>query len=356
MNNNEKNIELYPGHWLYNASIIGFISSLKNIEEIEIDEYFNKDGRLIISKKIFRGIRTEQRYFSDEKISSIVAKAPIYRNYLQSNEKELFCLFVKSLEELESYGKCDFSSEAYNLPIETIKRLKSNGLEQFLNRIMDFNMIFHANLGPSLGMFPNAYWNFNQSNKICHLSAYLIIHQHLAFNQVAGQTKVFINAPSFQLMYELNKLIESLVDKENASYKNLLAMSIIEFSIKTNVMLNTWASMNIEIIAIQKDGIIEFISLPYETVKLLSNKRVAELLSSIGEFKILNMVIDGRNNELIELGYRVLKIALKPSMGKEDRNFIDNSFFKYENRDIRNLNSLANKLFKLYALIQENTN
>jgi len=53
-------------------------------------------------------------------------------------------------------------------------------------------------------------------------------------------------------MYQLNILLEKLIDKENASYKDLLAMSVIEFSIKTNVMMNTWAGMNIEIVAIQK--------------------------------------------------------------------------------------------------------
>jgi len=156
-------------------------------------------------------------------------------------------------------------------------------------------------------------------------------------------------------MYQLNILLEKLIDKENASYKDLLAMSVIEFSIKTNVMMNTWAGMNIEIVAIQKSGVIEFISLPYETIRILSNKRIAELLSSIGEFKILNMIIDGQWKDLVELGYRILKIAMKPSLGKEDRNFIENNFFRYENRENRNLKELANKILKLYALIEERT-
>jgi CRISPR-associated protein Cst1 len=356
MVNTEKQIELYPGHWLYNASILGFLLSLKMVEGKDIDEYLLKDGRILLPKKIFTELEVSKRYFEDAKISSIVAKAPIYRNYLQSSEKEAFTLFVNSLENVEKSGQCNLSNEAYNLPIEIEKQLRKKGLEKFLDRIIDFNMVFHADLGPSLDMFPNAYWNNRQSNKICQLFAFLIIHQHIPFITMSDKSKIFINAPSFSLMYKLNTLLEKLIDKENASYKNLLAMSVIDFSIKTNVMMNTWAGMNIEIVAIQKSGVIEFISLPYETIRILSNKRIAEHLSSIGEFMVLNMVIDGRLKDLIELGYRILKIAMKPTIGKEDRNFIENNFFRYENRENRNLKELANKILKLYALTEERIN
>lgn len=355
MENNEKHIELYPGHWLYNASIIGFLISLRLVEGKEIDEFLLSDGRMLFPKKLFSELEVSKRYFDETKISSIVAKALIYRNYLQTSEKEAFALFVKELENLDKGGDCHISAEAYNLPTEIIQKLKKNGLGKFLNRIEDFNMIFHADLGPSLDMFPNAYWNNRQSNKICQLFAFLIIHQHLAFTSLIDRTKIFINAPSFSLMYKLNTLLEKLTDKENASYKNLLAMSVIEFTVKTNVMMNSWAGMNIEIVAIQKSGVIEFISLPYEAIRILSNKRIAELLSSIGEFKILNLIIEGRWKNLIELGYRILKITMKSAIGKEDRNFIENSFFRYENRETRNLKLLANKLLKLYALIEERT-
>lgn len=355
METNEKHIELYPGHWLYNASILGFLISLKIVEGKDIDEYLSKDGRISLPKKIFSELDVSKRYFEDTKISSIVAKAPIYRNYLQSSEKEVFGLFVNALENVEKSGQCNISTEAFNLPIDIEMQLRKKGLGKFLDRIIDFNMVFHADLGPSLDMFPNAYWSNRQSNKICQLFAFFIIHQHIPFTTMSDRTKIFINAPSFSLMYKLNTLLEKLIDKENASYKNLLAMSVIEFSIKTNVMMNTWAGMNIEIVAIQKNGVIEFISLPYETIRLLSNKRIAELLSSIGEFKILNIVIDGRWKDLTELGYRILKIAMKPTSGKEDRNFIENNFFRYENRENRNLKELANKILKLYALIVERT-
>jgi len=353
----EKYIELYPGNWLYNASVIGFLSSLKNVEQKDIKEYLLNDGRVILPCHIFSELDIEYRYFNNEtKISSIVAKAPIYRNYLQLSEKQSFSKFVKALEFVEKGGQCDISNDAYNLPETIVAKLKQDGLQKFFERIVDFNMIFHADLGPSLGMFPNAYWNLKQSSKICHLFSYLVIHQHISFTSLDGYTKVFINAPSFRLMYELNALLEKLLNKKDASYKNLLAMSVIEFSVKTKAMMNSWASMDIEIVAIKRSGVIEFISLPYDTVRIISNKRIAELLSSIGEFIVLNLVIDNKLNDLVELGYRILKIAIKNSMGSEDRDFIYKTFYMDANHDFRNLKQLANKILKLYALIEERTN
>lgn len=357
METTEKYIELYPGSWLYNASIIGFLFSLKKFEEKNIQDLLDQNGRVLFLKDDFINLKVENRYFIKEsKITSIVAKAPLYRNYLQSSEQDDYHKFIYGLKYVEESNGCSICTKGYNLPDKKVEELKKDGLENFLNRILNYNMIFNANLGPSLNEFPNAFWNMQSSNKICNLCAFLLIHQHIGFTELVDRTKVFINAPSFRLMYELNALLEKLADKENAQYKNLLAMSVIEFSIKTNVMMNSWACMDIEIVAIKRSGIVEFISLSYETIRIISNKRIAELLSSIGEFIVLNLVIDNKLNELVELGYRILKIAMKTSMGSEDRDFIYKTFYMDANHDFRNLKQFANKILKLYALIEERTN
>jgi CRISPR-associated protein Cst1 len=154
----------------------------------------------------------------------------------------------------------------------------------------------------------------------------------------------------------LNKVLSNLADKENASYRNLLAMSVIEFSVKTNVMLHAWTSMDIEIVAIGRNGVVEFINLPYETIKLLSNKRIGELLSSIGEFSVLNLVIENKWKEIVELGYRILKISMKSDDNKADQNFIRDYLFLSKNKHNKTTQRLtANKILKLYALIDERT-
>lgn len=52
MENKEKQIELYPGHWLYNAGVIGFLQSLENIEAKNVCKYLTNDGRVIIPIEI----------------------------------------------------------------------------------------------------------------------------------------------------------------------------------------------------------------------------------------------------------------------------------------------------------------
>lgn len=363
MENIEKHIELYPGHWLFNASVIGFLTSLKIVEKKDINNYLLKDGRLSLPKELFPELEVEKRYFAETKISSIVAKAPIYRNYLQSSEKGKYIRFVRALENLERIGQCDISTEAYNLPINIIQELKKKGLEKFLDRITNFNMIFHADIGPSLKMFPNAYWSNKYSNKICQFFAFLIIHQHLAFTKLNGLTRIFVNAPSFKLMYELNKLVNnSFAWSRDNDNKSLLAMSVIEYCAKSNATLGLWSGMNIEIIAITKkikedgkyDDIIEYYSLPSGVIQLISNKRIAELLSDIGEFKILNMVLDEKYNSLVELAYGILKISMKGDVNKGDKNFINDNLFLSRNKYSKQAQRLsANKILKLYALIEE---
>jgi len=215
-------------------------------------------------------------------------------------------------------------------------------------------MIFHADLGPSLGMFPNAYWNNKQSNKICQLFAFLVIHQHIAFTSLSDRTKVFINAPSFKMMYELNKLINNSFEwSRDNNNRSLLAMSVIEYCAKSNATLGLWTGMNIEIVAITNDT-IDYYSMPSNVTKLISNKRIATLLSDIGEFKILNLVLDQKFNELVEMAYRILRISMKNESNEGDRKFINDSLFLSRNKFPAKAQRLvANKILKLYALIKE---
>lgn len=359
-NGKTKNIELFPGHWLYNAGVIGFLQSLEKIEKKDVSEYLINDGRVVIPIDIFNDLKSNERYFSDNKITSIYRNA-FFRNYLNTDEDvKGFPDYIKALAKISRGGKtCGICNSDYELPDNVIVELKGKKLEKFLNRISNYNIVFSKEIAPSINEFPNAFWNMNNSINICPICSFLLIHHQMPFNTLVDKSILFINAPSFKLIFELNKFLEKLVDKENISYKSLLAMSVIEFSIKTTIMMNLWASMDVEMICIKRtkeSSEIEFINLPYETIRVLSNKKIAELLSSIGEFKVLNIIIDGRYKELIELGYRILKIAMKSAIGKEDRNYIDNNFFRYENRENRNLKDLANKILKLYALVEEQIN
>ena len=110
--------------------------------------------------------------------------------------------------------------------------------------------------------------------------------------------------------------------------------------------------MNIEVVSKYND-VIEFFSLPYEVIGILSDSRIASLLRQIGEFKVLNYVLDGRFDKILEYGERIFRISLKEKMNKSERDFI-NEFLKLQkNREKENLRMLSQNLFKLYALIMD---
>ncbi|MCS7180101.1 MAG: hypothetical protein NZ891_01945, partial [bacterium] len=72
----------------------------------------------------------------------------------------------------------------------------------------------------------------------------------------------------------------------------------------------------------------------------------------IGEFKILNMILDEKFKDVLQFGERVLKISLKPKneIGKQERDFITQEIKLEKNRE--NLREFSYKLFQLYALIE----
>jgi len=113
--------------------------------------------------------------------------------------------------------------------------------------------------------------------------------------------------------------------------------------------------MNIEIVSKYKDY-IDFFSLPDQTTKLLSDKEIAGLLSNTGEFKVFNTVLDGAYQSLTENGYRLLKVALKTpnERNKSEKKFLD-SYLRLE-KNKKDLLKTANKILKLYALIEQKIN
>lgn len=354
----EKYIELFPGSWLYNAGVIGFIQSLSmiNEEKNKTEGLFFVDphGLVKINLLLFQRLLVNERYFVKEPIQSIYENSTYYKNYLKTVEKEIFPEYVKSLTGIvNGNDQCFICGNKYKIKDEDKAKLIKQGFGRYFTANDSFNLSYYSSLGPSQRQFPNAYWGNNYTSHVCPICSFILIHSQLPQIKLIDGSKVFINTPSFYLTVELNKFLKEVFDKDNTNYKNLLVMSIIEFSIKTKVLLNMWASTEIELIVTKKDGLIEFIDLPYEIISIISNRKIAEILSSIGEFNVLNMVINGKWNEIVELSYRVLKISVKPMIGKEDKDFIYKTFFRYENQELGNLKNLANKLLKLYALIED---
>jgi CRISPR-associated protein Cst1 len=357
---NGGNIKLYPSNWLYNAGVVGFLWSVEEIEKISVLNMLNSDGSVEIPNNLFRNLKVQERYFGNNKISSIVGKSNLYRNFLQPTQKDLFVKFVGFLERVEP-DYCDFCGNGYSL--DNNDELCLNEIDpdrsKFLYRIRKFSIVHNTLIGPSIGEFPNAFWGLNESSRMCHLcGGFIIIHHHLALTPLPDGSEIFINAPSFKVMYYLNKYVQSL-PKDGKKIKHLLGMSLIEFSTKLKAQLGLWASMNIEVVIKYKykkeankyEDKIDFFSLPAEIVSLLNDHEISSLIYQIGEFKVLDIMLDGKFNKLIEDAYRFMKILMKDQRSEADKEFL-NEYFKKNRKDEERKNAVQNML-KLYALIKE---
>ncbi|WAM33741.1 hypothetical protein [Caldicellulosiruptor morganii] len=414
-------LTLYPGNWLYNASVIGFLISVKEIENLSNHFSFKEDGSVVIDQNIFKQLKIEERYY-EKKVASIIGKSSFHINYLQYGEdwKEVFRLFVKNLaniKEVDESMSCDFCGRKFAFSdtdikdmqrkmircvINRHKREKNNiekankrqinntnnvknsskeipyskifkilsmkdkqievnykkmkeTLGKFLNGIKKFDMRHNALLAPSLGEFPNSFCNNADSLYICPLCAYLILHYHVCMTDLADGLKMFVNAPSFEVMWHLNEYVQTIYKRERISRtKELLGMSLIEMALKLNIQLGKWTMMNIEIVTLYNKK-VDFFSILYETTVLLSNREIATLLNDIGELSILSFVLNNDFSKIMELGERILKISLLnysvEKLKQNDKEFVKENIKLQKNID--NLTNLSYKLFKLYALIEE---
>ncbi|MHB8338535.1 MAG: hypothetical protein ACYDEE_14060, partial [Ignavibacteriaceae bacterium] len=293
----ENTITLYPSNWLYNAGVVGLLINLKkeltNEKLVEVQPQMNDDGTVIIDKRLFSALNIKERFIEGDDKISIYRKGK-YRNFLTTEvEKQIFIDFVKFLETVEKRDNCGLCNLGYYLPIEKIFEINNRQLsdKKFLNRIKEFNFVHNSLLGPTVDKFPNAYWNNQHGLKICHLCNFLILHHHIALTNLAFYEDIFINAPSFKVMYELNKLIIETYGNRNKDEardkREILATSVIEYSRKIKNTLGFWTEMNIEIVSKLKiknekgqwDDRIEYYSLPSDVIKIISDRGIASILS-----------------------------------------------------------------------------
>lgn len=406
METTEKYIDLYPGHWLYNAGVIGFLAVLKKCN-YDVEQLLQNDGTLkgditvVFDSKCSILIDNPKEVTTDDEKSKKGFEIPnviwewfmasgdnlkkdfnensndpvkdiwgtlfnvVYRGFYNANSNLLYAPSKTSPAIIYSFLGFFNTFLKYGEENSTCSFCTKKGSQTYKNR---FSSEHYKELGGSDGTkgMPNSFWSNEKSvggTPICDTCSFLLLSRHLSFTTLNDWTKIFINAPSFKLMYELNKFINNSFEwRKNKDNKSLLAMSVIEYCSKTNATLGLWLGMNIEIVAITKkikengqyDDVIEYYSIPSSVTKLFSNKRIATLLSDIGEFKILNLVLEEKYKDIVEIAYRILKISMKDDFNKGDQKYIDDFLFLSRNKYNKTAQRLvANKILKLYALIDE---
>ena len=383
-----KDIKIYPSNWLYNASVIGFLRSIYDFEKCNVEEWF-ENNIVSLPRDIFEKLEINNRYFNDNKISSIVGNSPLYRNYInpsRSQDKSGFVDFVNELSKVVEQGQdfCGICSKNFTLLQESKERLnkkwseysqskskeekavkskgskkvkeskpEETGFDTFLSNLQRYNVMHNNLIAPSVGEFPNAFWNLKDSILICPLCAYLIIHYHIPFED--AQTKdgqIFINAPSFKVMWHLNKFAKELLSK-NRSYqlREILGISLIEFAQRFFVTLGAWSIMNIEMV-IKKGTKIDSYSLPYEISRLLLQKEIASLISATKEPLVLEIILNGKFDYLLTLANKVLRCSFTGKNANDDK-YISKLI---NNWDTQGLKNLAKVLPELYAKINSTLN
>ena len=383
---------LYPSNWLYNAGVIGFLKILESCGE-NVENFLKDDGSVKIDLSLFDKIKigsAEIPKFIKYLVDYLVDDEDLNK-WKQKNEekyKELKDKFgddfgykfirawgklfasktpFQNLVQREEWQNFEFANLISKIPeiVNPTNReivcsicgnynVKIFDPESKLEKRLKNLQITHLKeLGPSIGEFPNAFWQLKSSSPVCLICITLILCHKESLISLSDNSEIFINALSFKVMWYLNKYAKTIYSKKQAkTLKEILGMSLIELAIKLNLQLGRWTSMSIEVVSKYKDE-INFFSLPYEVAQLLSNKSIANLLDQIGEFKILNMVLDGKFNEILKFSERVFRVALKPkNEWSENENEFINENVKLE-RNKNNLISFSQKLFKLYALIEE---
>jgi CRISPR-associated protein Cst1 len=355
--NIDNEITLYPSNWLYNASVIGFLWSLENVEKIEINNFLKNDGSVVIERDIFEKLNVDKRYFVEKVVDGIVGNG-YFRNYInpsRQEDKKNYHFFVKALKDIQNIENkyCGVCNNKFSFDATTIDKLKSawkkdDGTDgnflTFYNGINKFSVAFSNDIAPSKGV-PNSAWNCEHLFDICPLCSFLIIHHRKAFTKIRdGQ--MFINAPSFKLIWLLNKYADEVISK-NESFENsqILGLSLMQLAQKISFTLGAWSIMNIEM-TIKRGKEIDYLTIPYIIAKVLLNKDIASLIQQSGEFYILNLVLSGKFDMLLKLNNAILRVLC----GGNKENSLIKELYKSDDNSLRRL---ANILPELYIKIEK---
>ncbi|MDW8433441.1 MAG: hypothetical protein RMK35_01400, partial [Aquificaceae bacterium] len=93
-------IELYPGNWLYNAGVVGWLMcfDMKGYLSGKPTYDITNDGKLIVHRRIFGRINVDN-YLDSNKVVNLKGRNTYYRNFIDTGgkQKKIFEEFIKAL-------------------------------------------------------------------------------------------------------------------------------------------------------------------------------------------------------------------------------------------------------------------
>ncbi len=366
-------LTLYPANWLYNAGVVGFLRVLDAMGE-DVEGMLREDGGVEVEGSI-----SPRKYWEtmfDIFINEILGdkKRDEWINDLEKFQKQsgdrsnIWKLKVKKVwgTLFNAYSRGFFNANTKELnpgdpnnklwknyerffhkALSPYKNGNSNLVCSFCGRKLDDDEVnegFHKpfltsehnkllGASPSLRGMPNSFWDLKPNNVVCSTCAFMMIHYFIPLIRISGGSQIFINAPSFKIMWYLNRYAREIYGREKAErVEQILGMSLIEMTLRLNRELSRWTAMNIEVVLKRGDD-INFFSLPYEVVRIITNRKVASLLSRINRYDVLNLVLKGDFEGILRMGERMLR----EGMNSENKGEIE----------------VSQKLFQLHAAISD---
>ncbi|GEM_PF-2195220 len=376
-------LRLVPSNWFYNLSVYGFLRVLSKECTVNLKEVFKEDGSVEIdleehglleeTEEIAPGVRSVKLWdclveaylitFKDyEEIKDkpfeekhkkvrgrLFSKSGQFTNYINPSyfKENVESLLFKTLGEFLKWANnkekipCQFCGD-YPLLLEFLKEnaIPNKTLQKVFRNLQFLKMEQLSLLGPSLGEFPNSFWNLNSSVPLCLVCNILFLFYPLGLTDIGGGRRIFVNAPSFELIWKLNNHIEKVHSKE--AYKNiktLFGLGFIDLVLDLNVKLGTWQRLSTEVIVFQGQN-VDFYEIPPQILELLEDKRVSSLLVELSNLKLLEVFMSG-NFKLFEV---LIHRLLRNAESNKDDELLKEFGLTYSPYKVKTLS-------KLYALI-----
>ncbi|MCX7607530.1 MAG: hypothetical protein N2170_09770, partial [Bacteroidia bacterium] len=323
---------ILPAHWLFNAGMLGLLQVLEVEGGIEpIQRKLLLPGGAVNGKRLYavlrnalrrpaglpkeiEGLRMLHWWYIQHEVrlngpARVNEKAPFTssegKTYygitgrLFGNNGDYQNLFHHSdREKVETFAYRFGESEIFQVERGTICPI--SGLRDF--QLVEVEFRWLKWIFPTFSKFPNAFRHGSEKGTLLlsKPALYSLLFHHFALTSISKQ-QVFINAPSFEVMYHLNRFLRAAFGS-SLQPQELLAVSMLHYTLRIQRMLSAWTYQNIELITKQQDKVESF-TLPVDVARLLVDPHVARLLSRIRDSEVLRLVLARRFAEIEPVSY-----------------------------------------------------
>jgi CRISPR-associated protein Cst1 len=302
-------LKLVPSNWFYNLSVYGFLRVLNDECKIDLEKegVFKEDGTVTLSKDILHQVDL------NDLIEGLEKKSLISKERLFGGQKAYF-----SNTSLDSKK---FKEKIQNIINLTFSKGRNEHLCILCYTITKTNYQFntsYGNLASAGRSFPNTYWNMVNNIYLCPICAGLAYFHISGFIKLNTGEGIFINTPSFKLIWELNRHLEKIHSKEaTENIKTLFGSAFINLVLDLNVKLGLWQRLSTEVIVFYNNN-IDFYEIPPQIIELLEDKEISRIVIKLNNFKILKLIMSGNFKFLESLISRFLRSFYAKSIDNDE--------------------------------------